>query len=83
MNTIYFWSDTAKGMTEIYRVLKEGGIFYNAVIAKEELDKLFYTQNGFKKFEKNEYIEAGKSAGFRDINIKPLGNNGLLIIYRK
>lgn len=84
INTIYFWKDTMKGMTEIYRVLKDGGIFYNAVIAKDNLDKMFYTKNGFRKFEKNEYIETGNKAGFEDIRIKNLGNNyGLLIIYRK
>jgi ubiquinone/menaquinone biosynthesis C-methylase UbiE len=84
MNTIYFWNDTAKGMSEINRVLKDNGIFYNAVISKENLDKFFYTKNGFKKFTKDEYIELGKKAGFRKIRIKTLGNNyGLLIIYRK
>ncbi len=84
MNTIYFWSDTAKGMAEISRVLKDGGIFYNAVISKENLDKFFYTKNGFRKFTKEEYIALGKKAGFRRIRIKRLGNNyGLLIIYMK
>ena len=48
------------GMAEISRVLKDGGIFYNAVISKENLDKYFYTKNGFKKFTKDEYIELGK-----------------------
>ena len=83
-NTIYFWSDTAKGIAEISRVLKEGGIFYNAVISKENLDKFFYTKNGFRKFTKEEYIALGKKAGFRRIRIKKLGNDyGLLIIYMK
>ena len=84
MNTIYFWNDTAKGMSEISRVLKDGGIFYNAVISKEKLDKFFYTKNGFKKFTKDEDIELGKKAGFQRIRIKALGDNyGLLIIYMK
>ena len=84
MNTIYFWSDTAKGMSEIFRVLKPGGVFMNAVISKENLDKFFYTKNGFQKFTKQEYIELGKKAGFRRIRVKTLGNQyGLLIIYTK
>ena len=84
MNTIYFWSDTAKGMSEIFRVLNPGGVFMNAVISKEKLDKFFYTKNGFKKFTKQEYIETGKKAGFRRIRVKILGNQyGLLIIYIK
>lgn len=51
MNTIYFWEDTKKGLKEIYRVLKDDGVFYNAVLTKESLDKVFYTKNGFHKFD--------------------------------
>lgn len=84
INTIYFWEDTRKGLSEIYRVLSENGIFYNAVLTKESLDKVFYTKNGFKKFENEEYIAMGKEIGFRDVTIKSLGNQyGILIIYKK
>ncbi len=84
MNTIYFWKDTILGLQEIYRVLKEGGIFYNAVLTKESLDKVFYTKNGFKKFETEEYIEMGQQVGFKHISFKDLGHKyGLLVIYEK
>jgi ubiquinone/menaquinone biosynthesis C-methylase UbiE len=84
MNTIYFWEDTRKGMSEVYRVLKSGGVFYNAVITKENLDSIFYTQSGFKKFKNEEYMEIGRDAGFVNVEIKPLGHRyGLLIICRK
>ena len=83
MNTIYFWNDTAQGLREIYRVLKDGGVFYNAVLTKEGLDKVFYTKNGFKKFENDEYAEMGQKAGFKRISFKGLGKYGLLITYEK
>ena len=83
MNTIYFWNDTIQGMQEIYRVLNDNGVFYNAVVSKEGLDKMFYTKNGFKKFEKNEYSEMGRQVGFKNVSFKSLGNYGLLIIYEK
>ena len=84
INTIYFWEDTMKGLSEIYRVLKQDGVFYNAVLPKENLDKLFYTKKGFKKFEIEEYISFGKEAGFEQIETKTLGNNyGMLVIYKK
>lgn len=84
MNTIYFWKDTIKGLTEIYRVLKAGGKFYNAVLTKESLDKVFYTKNGFKKFTEDDYIKLGQEVGFRNITCKELGNEyGILIIYEK
>jgi SAM-dependent methyltransferase len=84
MNTIYFWKDTRKGMSEVYRVLKSGGVFYNAVISKDNLDSIFYTKSGFKKFKNEEYIEIGREVGFANVEIKPLGHGyGLLVIYRK
>lgn len=84
MNTIYFWKDTLQGLTEIYRVLKNDGIFYNAVLTKESLDKVFYTKNGFKKFEKEEYMKLGKQAGFKNVSFQTLGKDyGLLVIYEK
>ena len=84
INTIYFWNDAEKGMSEIRRVLKDGGIFYNAVYAREQLDKLFYTKSGFRKYTKDEYIKLGKKAGFQRIRIKRLGTSGgLLFMYYK
>ena len=83
MNTIYFWENTLQGLQEIHRVLKDEGVFYNAVLTKESLDKVFYTKNGFKKFEKSEYTEMAKKVGFKKIIFKKLGKNALLIIYEK
>jgi SAM-dependent methyltransferase len=84
INTIYFWEDTRKGLSEIYRVLKPGGVFYLGVITKETLDSIFYTRSGFKKFKDEEYLELGREAGFGRVEMKPLGRSyGLLMIYRK
>lgn len=49
INTVYFWNNTVKGLSEIRRVLKLGATFYNVVYTKEWLDKLFYTKKGFQK----------------------------------
>ena len=63
---------------------REIGVFYNAVLTKESLDNVFYTKNGFKKFEAEEYVQMGKEAGFSHISISPLGNKyGMLIEYKK
>ena len=67
INTVYFWEDTIKGLSEIHRTLKKNGSFYNVVYTKEWLDKLSYTEKGFKKFGSDELVALGKSAGFDNI----------------
>lgn len=84
INTIYFWDDTIKGLSEIKRVLKPGKSFYNVVYTKEWLDKLSYTNEGFKKYEPEEFIDFGKKAGFNKIKVKNIvkGKN-FVVIYTK
>lgn len=81
VNTIYFWDDTIKGLSEIKRVLRNGGTFYNAVYTKDWMNRTSYTKEGFKIFEKDEYIEMAKAAGFEDVSIVDItrGTNFLVI----
>ena len=84
INTIYFWSDTVKGLTEIFRVLKSGGSFYNVVYTKEFLDDLAYTKKGFKKFAPKQLVELGKQAGFEKIQVKHIvKGKSFVVIYTK
>ena len=80
VNTIYFWSDTVKGLTEINRVLKDKGIFVSAVYSQEWLKKLSYTKKGFKFFSKMDYISDGKKAGFSEVIIEEIVNGKSYII---
>lgn len=72
VNTVYFWSDTLKGFSEIHRCLKDGGVFYNAVYAKEWLDRLSYTKKGFQKFTPEQLKEFGYRAGFEKVEIEQI-----------
>lgn len=84
INTVYFWNDTVKGLSEIYRTLKEGGSFYNVVYTKEWLDKLSYTEKGFKKFESEELAAFGRTAGFCNIQVKDIvKGKSFVVIYIK
>ena len=84
INTVYFWSDTVKGLSEIYRVLKPGGSFYNVVYTKEFLDALAYTKKGFKKFEPEQLIDFGKQAGFENTQVKDIvKGKSFVVIYTK
>lgn len=84
INTVYFWSDTVKGLSEIYRVLLPGACFYNVVYTKEWLDKLAYTKKGFTKYEPEELVRLGKQAGFRHIEVKPIvKGKSFVVVYKK
>lgn len=84
VNTIYFWNDTVKGLSEIRRVLKPGKSFYNVVYTKEFLDQLSYTKTGFQKFDKNKLIEAGIKAGFQHIEVQEIvPKKSFMVIYTK
>lgn len=84
INTIYFWNDTVKGLSEIHRTLKKGKSFYNIIYSKEYLDTIKYTQIGYKKFELDELEEYGKQAGFENVEIKEImKGKGFVVIYTK
>jgi len=84
VNTVYFWNDTVWGLSEIRRVLKPGATFYNVVYTKDWLDKLSYTEKGFKKFEPQDLIDLGKQTGFEDITVKEIAKGkSFVVMYRK
>lgn len=84
INTIYFWSDPVKGLSEIHRVLQPSKSFYNVVYTKEWLDKLSYTKKGFKKFEPEAFIQLGKQAGFAKIEVRDIvKGKSFVVIYTK
>ena len=84
INTVYFWSDTRKGFSEIHRVLKSGGTFFNVVYTKEFLNGLAYTKKGFKKYEPEQLIDFGKQVGFTKIQVKDIvKGKSFVVIYSK
>lgn len=84
VNTIYFWKDTLKGLSEIYRVLSEDGYFVNALYSKEWLQKLSYTRKGFAFFDKDELIALGKKAGFKEVLVEDIvGGKSYIVIFKK
>jgi len=84
INTVYFWQDTVKGLSEIHRTLNKNGSFYNVVYTKEWLDKLSYTEKGFKKYSSDELVAFGKLAGFENIQVKDIvKGKSFVVIYTK
>jgi ubiquinone/menaquinone biosynthesis C-methylase UbiE len=84
VNTIYFWNDTIKGLSEICRVLKDKGVFANAVYSQEWLKRVSYTKKGFKFFSTEDYIADGLKAGFSDVEVTEIiKGKSYLITYIK
>ena len=84
INTIYFWSDTEKGLSEIQRVLKKGKSFYNLIYKKEWFGESSVTEKGFKKFDADELVELGKEAGFEKVEVRDVvKGKSLMVIYMK
>lgn len=81
VNTIYFWNDTKKGLSEIYRVLKKDGVFLNAFYSKAFLQQLKYTREGFQYFEPKEIKNLAKKVGFSNVIIKRLSNGKGFIMH--
>ncbi|MFT8313263.1 MAG: class I SAM-dependent methyltransferase [Clostridium sp.] len=73
VNTVYFWENLDKSLSEIKRVLKPNGIFINAIYSKQWLDNIKYTRYGFSKYTPKELEEATLHNGlnvFRVIETK-------------
>jgi ubiquinone/menaquinone biosynthesis C-methylase UbiE len=84
VNTVYFWRDTQKGLSEIKRVLKPDGIFLNVIYLKEDLDKLPVTRYGFTKFTVEQIEKATTESGLkveRIIEIEP--QKSVCVVARK
>ena len=84
INTIYFWSDTVKGLSEIRRVLKKGKSFYNLVYTKEWFGESSFTEKGFRKFDTDELFKLGREVGFEKAEVRDVvKGKSLMVIYTK
>ncbi|QNK64462.1 class I SAM-dependent methyltransferase [Pedobacter sp. PAMC26386] len=64
VNTLYFWKDPKAYATEIWRVLKPGGIFSLTFGARQFMEKLPFTKYGFHLYNDQEAVELLLSCGF-------------------
>ena len=84
INTIYFWNDAVKGLSEIRRILKPGKSFYNVVYTKEWFGDSSFTEKGFNKYGPDELTDFGKKAGFEKMEVRDIvKGKSLMVIYTK
>ncbi|MFZ9386641.1 MAG: class I SAM-dependent methyltransferase [Chitinophagaceae bacterium] len=64
INVIYFWDKPSAHLSEIFRVLKPGGLFYATARTSESLEKMPFTRYGFRKYRENEWKKCLEENGF-------------------
>jgi arsenite methyltransferase len=69
INTIYFWPDTVQGFGEIRRVLKPGGLAVIALRSRENMERVAFTQHGFRLFSPHEVPPFMQQAGFTNVKL--------------
>lgn len=67
INTIYFWSDPARALAEIRRVLRPGGRAAIGLRSREKMQRSGVVKFGFRLYEPDEVVELMRGAGFADI----------------
>ncbi len=70
INTIYFWRDPAQGMSEIHRVLKQGGVAAVSLRSKEKMETHGVTKYGFTLFAAEDVAALMQRTGFQDVHVK-------------
>jgi ubiquinone/menaquinone biosynthesis C-methylase UbiE len=64
INTVYFWEDASKNLTEIKRVLATSGTFILAFRPKHLMELYPFTKYGFVMFSKDEAVQLLTDNGF-------------------
>jgi SAM-dependent methyltransferase len=71
VNTIFYWRDAGQAMSELGRVLVEGGRLVVCFTCKESLERRAFTRYGLRLFEIIEVWELIEAAGFRQVTMVP------------
>ncbi len=65
VNTLYFWENPNKMLSEIYRILKPGGVFCLTFVEKDFMKLLPFSSFGFTMYDPEDVEELVKNSDFR------------------
>ncbi len=71
-NTIYFWPQPTRNISELIRVLKPNGKLLIAYRSKSCMDQLELAKHGFEKYENQDVESLLKNAGFKAISTETI-----------
>lgn len=69
VNTIYFWEDQQKVLSEIFRILKPGGRLYIAIRPRSVMEHYPFVKYGFNMFSKEDVTELLAANNFSEIKV--------------
>jgi ubiquinone/menaquinone biosynthesis C-methylase UbiE len=69
VNTVYFWEEPVEYLNEIYRVMKNNGTFVLTFGQKDSMEKLPFTQFGFRLYSTDEMEETVSKSHFKRMKI--------------
>lgn len=67
VNSIFYWDDIERGISEIYRVLDDGGMVVLTYTCKKDLESKDFARHDVKTFTGEDVQEMLVKAGFRHI----------------
>ena len=70
VNSIFYWKDVQKGISELFRVLNNGGLLTLCFTSRSSLENKEFAQKGLRLFDPGDVQQIMESCGFQDINIK-------------
>jgi ubiquinone/menaquinone biosynthesis C-methylase UbiE len=69
VNIVYFWEEPVEYLNEIYRVMKNHGTFVLTFGQKDSMEKLPFTQFGFRLYSTDEMEETVSKSHFKRMKI--------------
>lgn len=69
INTLYFWEEPKKDLSELKRVLKPNGKLFVTIRPKKYIQHFGFTKYGFNMYSQEEAADLLQSCGFKMINV--------------